>query len=259
MAASVKNDPALIERATNSLLARGLRRQVTREAIARKTLVLLHEDETPPGSTAGPEHHRVDDDWLNTFERYAEDVSSERLQDIWARVLVGEIRKPKTFSLQTLRFLAELDEEIATTFERWVPAVLFGELIPFPPNTSPPVLDMIRLEECGLISSPLGSLSKTFNFHQPGPQQFPYKTHSLIVQIEAPQRVVFPAAFLTRVGREIYSISHPPDKIEHARHFATALTKDNVSNIFYLPTALYQSGSATVSDPSVITLWSKPA
>jgi hypothetical protein len=288
---AVKKDPALIERATHSLLARGLRRQVTREAIARKTLLLLQEDGAPSGSTvnavprrkdddrltfrmdadwrnafesevppptARPELHRVDEDWLNTFARYAEEASSDRLQDLWARVLAGQLRRPQAFSLQTLRFVAELDQEIATTFERWAPAVLFGEFIPFPPTASPQIDDIIRLEECGLVSSPLSNLAKTFNF-EPGLHRFPYKTHSLLIHLEAAQSVTFPAAFLTKVGREIYSIIHPADNIEHARHFATSLMKDHVLNIFYATNAVAQQGPVNSSDPSIISLWHKPA
>ena len=39
-------------------------------------------------------NEELDDDWLNYFEQYAEKASSERMQDLWARVLAGEIRKP---------------------------------------------------------------------------------------------------------------------------------------------------------------------
>lgn len=258
VAASVKEDPALIERASHSFLARGLRRQVTREAIARKTLVILQEDEPPPGSTAEPEHHKVDEDWLNTFERYAEDASSDRLQDLWASVLAGELRKPKAFSLQTLRFVAELDQEIATTFERWASAVLFGEFIPRPPEVDPHISEIVTLEESGLFSSPLSNLAKFFNF-EPGLRSFPYKTHSMFIQFEAAQTISFPIVALTRVGREIYSIIHPPDDIEHAKRFAMSLPKNNILHIFYAPTTAMRDGSVSFSNPSVNSLWHKPA
>ena len=65
-------------------------------------------------------NEEIDDDWLNYFEQYAEKASSERMQDLWARVLAGEIRKPTSFSLTTLRFLSELDKKIASLFEQEV-------------------------------------------------------------------------------------------------------------------------------------------
>ena len=257
VAASVKNDPELIERATHSLLARGLRRQVAREAIARKTVVLLQEDEPPPGATADPKHHRVDEEWLNTFERYAEDASSERLQDLWARVLAGEIRKPGAFSLQTLRFVAELDANIAAGFERWTSSVMFGDVIPFPPREGPSFVELISLEEWGLVSGSTTLLNRTLSARRPGVISFPYRTHRVVVQVQAQQDFQFSAVTLTRVGREIYSLVHVQDDIEKARHFANELTKDNVLNIFYAPIAA--NGGLDLADPSLIRLWQKPA
>jgi Protein of unknown function (DUF2806) len=109
VADKASRDPELVERALASMLPGYLKRHENKEAIARKAIELLAvpeplapEEPPPPGE----EPVQVDDDWLNVFERYAEDASSERLRDTWARVLAGEIRKPKSFSLITLRFIS---------------------------------------------------------------------------------------------------------------------------------------------------------
>ena len=60
-------------------------------------------------NSAVPPHDaeaELDEDWLNVTERFAEDASTEQMQNIWGRVLAGEIRKPGIYSISTLNFLS---------------------------------------------------------------------------------------------------------------------------------------------------------
>lgn len=104
------SDTNVVARAAHNLLAKEFRNQQNKEAIARKTIEILEEEApTDPGERNANQENRqpapdVDEDWLNIFERHAADASSERMQMLWARVLAGEIRKPKTFSLKSLRY-----------------------------------------------------------------------------------------------------------------------------------------------------------
>src|SRR3546814_13011379 len=54
-----------------------------------------------------------DDDWMNRFMRFAEDASSERLHELFARILAGEVVRPGSFGAATLRAVSELDQSIA--------------------------------------------------------------------------------------------------------------------------------------------------
>src|SRR5690554_3987055 len=49
-----------------------------------------------------------DPDWLELFLTLAEKTSNPRMQELWARVLLIETRQPSSFSIRTLRVLAEL-------------------------------------------------------------------------------------------------------------------------------------------------------
>ncbi|MCK9917595.1 DUF2806 domain-containing protein, partial [Microbacteriaceae bacterium K1510] len=88
------NDTDIVARAAHNLLAKEYRHQKNKEAVAKKTIEILHEElagrDEPDSSDKAPAD--VDEDWLNVFERYAQDASSERLQTLWARILAGEIR-----------------------------------------------------------------------------------------------------------------------------------------------------------------------
>lgn len=55
----------------------------------------------------------VEKDWMTRFLNIAEEVSDDDMQNIWARVLAGEIKKPKSYSLRTLEVLRNLSKEEA--------------------------------------------------------------------------------------------------------------------------------------------------
>lgn len=58
----------------------------------------------------------ISDDWLNEFRDVACKKSSEEAQDLFAKVLAGEIRKPGSISLLALTTLANMDQEVANLF-----------------------------------------------------------------------------------------------------------------------------------------------
>jgi len=52
----------------------------------------------------------VDADWVARFFTYAQDVSNEQLQDLWGRVLAGEVERPGFVSLRTLAMLRNMNK-----------------------------------------------------------------------------------------------------------------------------------------------------
>jgi len=177
----VKNDPALVQRAAEAFIAKEIRHQHNREAVAAKTIEDLKN--TPDAQTTKPE-----EDWLNTFSRYAEDASSERLQEVWGRILSGQLKKPKSFSLQTLRFVSELDEEIVSLCEKWSINVINNDFIPFPAQKGESFSELLQLEDYGLLTGTTGQLRKIFSeedLKMPPevtvvPLLFQYKAHLVI-------------------------------------------------------------------------------
>jgi len=55
----------------------------------------------------------IDPDWLTSFEKYARDVSDNKMQIIWGRILAGEVLKPGCFSARTLHFIKHLRQDEA--------------------------------------------------------------------------------------------------------------------------------------------------
>lgn len=59
----------------------------------------------------------ISDDWLNRFRESACQKSSEEAQELFSKVLAGEIRKPGSFSLKALTTLADMDQKVALYFK----------------------------------------------------------------------------------------------------------------------------------------------
>jgi len=71
-----------------------LRKQQNMEAIIQKTLAYCSE---------GDVVNQTDKDWFNSFVSLAEDVSNKTMQDLWAKILAGEIYQAGTYSLKALQ------------------------------------------------------------------------------------------------------------------------------------------------------------
>lgn len=60
---------------------------------------------------------KPDEDWITRFFSSAQDISSEQMQDLWGRVLAGEIKKPGSYSLKTLEFMRNVTKSDAAALE----------------------------------------------------------------------------------------------------------------------------------------------
>ena len=68
----------------------------------------------------------IDDDWLNNFETEARQVNTEEMQRRFGRVLAGEIEKPGSYSIRSIKILFELNQDAAALFKRlcWLCVVM---------------------------------------------------------------------------------------------------------------------------------------
>ena len=63
--------------------------------------------------------HQVDHDWTARFFSDVQDVSSEQMQTLWAKILAGEVTDPGSTSIRTLSILRNLNQDIAGLFARF--------------------------------------------------------------------------------------------------------------------------------------------
>ena len=103
-----------------------LRKKIVREQINRDRISAVAMEELQQSDYGGAANQNADsskekpisDDFLNSFEEEAKHKSSEEMQLLFGRILAGEIRKPGTFSIRTLKTLGEIEQEAAVLFRR---------------------------------------------------------------------------------------------------------------------------------------------
>jgi uncharacterized repeat protein (TIGR03899 family) len=71
-----------------------IRKQKNMESIINKALAYCPDNEIA---------NRTDQDWFNSYINLAEDISNPVMQDLWAKILAGEVAQPNTYSLKALK------------------------------------------------------------------------------------------------------------------------------------------------------------
>ena len=106
---SLRNNHSLEHRTQQRVEYKEQKRQKNIEAVTQKAAEEL-ESETFVSEEP------VDEDWTTRFFDYAENISSEEMQALWGKILSGEVKKPKSYSLRTLDLLRNLSTEEAEAF-----------------------------------------------------------------------------------------------------------------------------------------------
>lgn len=143
----------LVLRTQNRITFQEINKQMNIEAVADLAYDLL-ETETECSADS------VSQDWIIRFINSVEDVSDDDMQLLWAKVLAGEIKQPKTFSLRTIEVLRNLSKEEALLFQRICKYVIDLRGTQFIPNNQDLLdeydvsyRDILNLDECGLVNS----------------------------------------------------------------------------------------------------------
>ena len=117
----MKVDPEYARRAGNKFAEKIIRERVNLDAVSAVAINELNKAESENStdqSADGEEEKTINDDWLNSFENEASQKSTEEMQFLFGRILAGEIRKPGSYSIKTVKILAQLDQNVAKLFKR---------------------------------------------------------------------------------------------------------------------------------------------
>jgi len=198
-------DPDFGRRVLENFTADLARKQANRDGVASEAIEDLRENSAADSAPSG----QIEDDWLNVFSSHAENASSEHLQKMWGKVLSGEIRRPGSFSLSTLRFISELDQQIATIFESSIRERIGGQfLLKADKLKGEPLLNLVFLEEVGLLQhvAGVGCLTLTYKYDDQG--WFRFREGNLVLICKGPENSDVPVEVIkiTRTGQEIAKI-----------------------------------------------------
>lgn len=235
--------PEIVQQAINVLVRKEYRKQVNRESVGQAAIEDLRTNTEVTDQAEIPP--LVDDDWLNVFERYAEDASTERMQKLWGRVLAGEIRKPGRYSMRTLRFLSEFSQADALTFADFCNSA-FSDFAPrsiAQPDNIRDVSNLIYLEAAGLITGTDSiGLQKRFSVRPDGVAFIREGNLAVIFNAEPNTKIELPVLLLTPLGQELISLLPGRDPRLAAERVANAMRSAAIKSA-YLAT-VDQKGSA---------------
>ena len=179
--------------------------------------------------------HEPDPDWTARLFDIVQDVSSEDLQKIYAKILAGEVESAGRTSLRTLDVLRNMTKRDAEMF-RDVCCFVLGEGWIFFDTSFTKDIDALQysnvldLQEFGLVTlqTNLGTYlyleSKRYGF-------LPYLNRDIRLWIEgdekAPDVLGVPSVVLTTAGRELFQVVEGTPKWEYLQAFAKFLESKN--------------------------------
>lgn len=233
-------DTEVVQQAVNILVRKEYRRHSNKQAVGQAMLEGLRENQSVhPTPNAQPEElppvSELDEDWLNVFERYAEDASTERMQKLWGRVLAGEVRKPGKYSTRTLRFLSEFSQSDALIFADFCNNS-FGSMAPkilASPSELDDLTHLLDLEASGLITGGTGlGLQQSGVMDKQGVMVLREGNLCVVFQGNAGDKIQYPVVLLTSLGRELVSLIPGRDTLLAARKVAFALRCEATKSCF---------------------------
>ena len=221
-----------VKRTQSRLAYQELQKQQNIENVADKAYDLLS---TETECSSEP----VSQDWMTRFFNSVEDISDEDMQTLWARILAGEIKQPKSYSLRTLETLKNLSKHEAELFEKVATLAtrMHGDLFL---TCKTEILRryeisydaILCLDECGLINSD-GMVSYNHKISINDSVAIFSKSKLLLLKgtSERPTMISIGVFGLTQAGKELYSILECDSNESYLCDFAEEIEKNNKGNV----------------------------
>ncbi len=228
---SLKNELPLEDRTQRRIQFKEQKRQKNIESITQKAADNLE-------SQSNVSEEAVDEDWTSRFFNYAEDISNEEMQGLWGRILAGEIKKPKSYSLRTLDILRNLSTEEAEVFIKFGSLAIHSGNSAFLLNfTNEKLLkeeyqlnfsERLLLEELGLLAA--NDLQYRIKKTDNTPRQVVFIIGNTVVLHEKlkekPEQQLHVLVF-TKIGQELLQLVNVSPKKEYLQLLATKLNRQN--------------------------------
>lgn len=228
---SLKNELSLEDRTQRRIEFKEQKRQQNIESITQKAAEDLESEKNVSDEP-------VSEDWTSRFFNYAEDISNEEMQGIWGRILAGEIKKPKSYSLRALDILRNLSTEEAEIFIKFGSLGIRSGGSTFLLNFKNEKLlekeyqlnfsERLLLEELGLLAA--NDLRYTIQKTDNTSSQIVFLIGSTIVihqKLDKKPEQQLEVLVFTKIGQELLQLVNISPKKEYLQLLATKLNRQN--------------------------------
>ena len=205
--------------------------------------------------------HEPDADWTARFFDCVQDVSSEHMQKLWAKVLSGEVENPGRTSLRTLDTLRNMTKREAELFEAIAGYVIGSEFVfwdsPFVERHDALQYDnLMHLEHCGLTTV-VANLKTIVDWKDNTELVYSYQRDAIVItrRQNAGRQLKIPIVMLTGAGKELVRIIHSAMQMAYLEDFSTFLHRKGcqlslIEGIETLPDGRLRYASRTPIVPS---------
>lgn len=204
------------------------KRQANTEAVVRQTAEELGEKQV--------QAHDVDHDFTARFFADVQDVSSEKMQRIWAKILAGTVETPGSTSMLTLSILKNMSQRDAELFESVAPFII-NDFVLNHDNTAtlagfPTYSDFMKLFHHNLVHLRTG-LKKTFK----GSSEYYVQDRGVVYRMTKSGSGIYnvriPCHSLTPSGQELYALVKCSKNEDYLGVLAASLKKDQGVKLSY--------------------------
>ena len=189
-------------------------------AVVRGAADELEDKEAP--------EHEPDHDWTARFFNDVQDVSSEDMQKIWAKILAGEVESPGRTSLRTLDILRNMTKRDAEMFKDMCEYVMNNDFVFYDDSVKDinalKYNNLLHLQDCGLVNV-RSDLLKNFEWINHEYITLPHKGETLMITSgrKSIETLKIPAIRLTAIGHELSRFIESTLDVKYLREFSRFL------------------------------------
>lgn len=181
----------------------------------------------------------LDEDWTTRFFRIAEDISNEDMQALWGKILAGEIKQPKTYSLRTLELIRNLSKNEADTFMKVANFAIKsgngnyifkgGDNNKLNKDYNITYNDIALLKEIGLIQ-PGDFVNHQFLQQSVDTQRILTTGNiAIFVQVKAnTPKIEMPVDVFSTTGNELLKLIKPIPNFDYLKYFSNSIKNENI-------------------------------
>lgn len=208
----------------------------------------------------------VSQDWMSRFFNSVEDIGDEKMQEIWARILAGEIRLPNTYSYRTLECLRSITRLEAELFLRVSSLALRHAGTYFVAANNDllnqygvPFSNILKLEECELMSAQ--NLSLTLSASTTNADYICNSKYIGFIKGTKPemQKVVLSIFVFTESGRQLIKAIQPQETEQYLFDYLQFIQSKNEETLItgHVINTFNDDGSINYNPVNILATGSK--
>lgn len=211
------------EAITNAVVRTNITHAIRKEINVSKAII--HSEEILASDTQTPPEQSIDADWLFGWRDYVGNISNADLQQLWGKILAGEVKSPGRYPLRTLDCLRLISKDEAELITKLGSFVIVDQIVCNSPARK--LLDekgvsfeaLLNLQEIGMLTG-VDSMGLGWEGTSKEPDKFYSFVYSnnkaLEITHEDPKKISKLTVYaLTSIGKDIIGLGEFPADIEY--------------------------------------------